>query len=90
MALALFDLDNTLLDREAAFSRWSQSFIHDHELPEGAWPFMESADQDGMTPKEIFFEEVRAAFGISIDVEALRPATPWIIRLATRSTQRRW
>ena len=71
MALALFDLDNTLLDRDAAFSLWSQTFIHDHELPEGAWPFMEAADQDGMTPKEIFFEEVRAAFGISIDVEEL-------------------
>ncbi len=32
---------------------------------------MESADQDGMTPKEIFFEEVRAAFDISSDAEEL-------------------
>ena len=32
---------------------------------------MESVDQDGMTPKEIFFEEVRAAFDISSDAEEL-------------------
>jgi hypothetical protein len=32
---------------------------------------MESADQDGMTPKENVFEEVRAAFVISTDIEGL-------------------
>ena len=32
---------------------------------------MESADQDGMTPKKVFFEEVREAFGISSDIEEL-------------------
>ena len=32
---------------------------------------MESADQDGMTPKEAFFEVVRDAFDISSGVEEL-------------------
>lgn len=72
MSLALFDLDNTLLDREAAFSRWSHAFIRNHGLPEEAWPFMESADQDGMTQKDIFFEQVRAAFDIPSEVEELQ------------------
>jgi FMN phosphatase YigB (HAD superfamily) len=71
VGLALFDLDNTLLDGEAAFARWVEAFIREHGLPEEAWPFMESADQDGMTPKEIFFEQVRAEFDISSDVEEL-------------------
>ena len=71
VGLALFDLDNTLLDREAAFARWAAAFIRDHGLPEEAWPFMESTDQDGMTPKEIFFEQVKAKFDISRNVEEL-------------------
>jgi FMN phosphatase YigB (HAD superfamily) len=69
--LALFDLDNTLLDRESAFGRWAETFIHEHRLPEEAWLFMQSADQDGMTPKRIFFERIRAAFNISSNVEDL-------------------
>ena len=71
MGLALFDVDNTLLDREAAFSRWSHAFVRDHGLPHEAWPFMEAADQDGMTPKEAFFEAVREAFDISSGIEEL-------------------
>jgi HAD superfamily hydrolase (TIGR01549 family) len=71
VGLALFDLDNTLLDREAAFARWAEAFIREHGLPQEAWPFMESADQDGMTPKQNFFEQVRAEFDVSSDVEEL-------------------
>jgi putative hydrolase of the HAD superfamily len=71
MGLALFDLDNTLLDREAAFSRWSHAFIRENGLPQGAWRFMEAADHDGMTPKETFFEEIRTEFDISMDIEEL-------------------
>ena len=33
--LALFDLDNTLLDREAAFSKWARGFATEFEPPEG-------------------------------------------------------
>jgi FMN phosphatase YigB (HAD superfamily) len=71
VGLALFDLDNTLLDRESAFARWAQVFISEHGLPEEASPFIESADQDGTAPRQIFFEQVRSEFGISCDVEAL-------------------
>jgi HAD superfamily hydrolase (TIGR01549 family) len=71
VSLALFDLDNTLLDRESAFARWAEAFIREHELPEGAWPFIEFADRDGMTPKQIFFEQVRSEFSIPREVEEL-------------------
>ncbi|HEX3793431.1 MAG TPA: HAD family hydrolase [Acidimicrobiales bacterium] len=71
MGLALFDLDNTLLDREAAFTRWSQGFMRHHGLPQNALPFLESADQDGLTPRRIFFEQVRAEFDVSSSVEEL-------------------
>jgi putative hydrolase of the HAD superfamily len=71
VGLALFDLDNTLLDREAAFARWAEAFIREHALRQEAWPFMRSADQDGMTPKEALFEQMRAEFDVSTDVEEL-------------------
>jgi putative hydrolase of the HAD superfamily len=71
MGLALFDLDNTLLDREAAFSRWAQGFIGNHGLSEDAWPFMHSADGNGMTPKRTFFQEVTTKFGMTNEVEDL-------------------
>ena len=71
MSLALFDLDNSLLDREAAFRRWSQAFARNHGLPEGAWQFLEIVDRDGMMPKDAFFREIRAAFDISKDIEEL-------------------
>ncbi len=71
MGLALFDLDNTLLDRVGAFARWADAFIRQHGLPATAWPFMESADQDGMTPKEIFFAHVREQFDMSCSLEEL-------------------
>jgi len=34
--LALFDLDNTLIDRESAFRRWAQDFCQARNLPEGS------------------------------------------------------
>jgi FMN phosphatase YigB (HAD superfamily) len=71
VSLALFDLDNTLLDREAAFDRWSRGFIRRHELPEEAWSFLVSADQDGLKPRDQFFQEVRGQFHMSTGVEGL-------------------
>jgi putative hydrolase of the HAD superfamily len=63
--LALFDLDNTLLDRDAAFSKWAAIFINTHGLSRGAWSVIESADQDGMRPREEFFEILRTSLSLS-------------------------
>ena len=71
MGLVLFDLDNTLLDREAAFARWSRAFVREHGLPAEACSFMKSADRDGLEPKASFFEQVQAEFDIAVDIEEL-------------------
>ena len=34
--LALFDLDDTLIDREAAFASWARAFAARHQLGDGA------------------------------------------------------
>lgn len=69
--LALFDLDNTLVDQVAAFSRWTAKFSEDLHLPEGSASFIEEADRDGMRPREPFFESVREAFGLNDSVDQL-------------------
>jgi putative hydrolase of the HAD superfamily len=70
-SLALFDLDNTLLNREAALALWARSFIKENDLSNDNWPIIEKLDADGLTPKEPFFDEVRETFGITKDVKDL-------------------
>jgi HAD superfamily hydrolase (TIGR01549 family) len=69
--LALFDLDNTLLDRQRAFATWTRDFLAAHHLAPDAGTVIEAADADGFTPRHLFFGEVRDALGISTDVEEL-------------------
>jgi FMN phosphatase YigB (HAD superfamily) len=69
--LALFDLDNTLLDREAAFSRWASGFADEYRLPSDSIPLIEQADGDGLAPREAFFETIRQDFGITTPMDTL-------------------
>ncbi len=69
--LALFDLDNTLLDREKAFVLWSGHFLETHGLDESFIPTIERADADGYRPRERFFSELRRELGIKASVEKL-------------------
>jgi putative hydrolase of the HAD superfamily len=69
--LALFDLDNTLLDREAAFSKWATGFATEFELPRGSLALIGQLDGDGSIPREDFFEAIRRAFGIATAIEEL-------------------
>ncbi|MHB8431516.1 MAG: HAD family hydrolase [Acidimicrobiales bacterium] len=70
-ALALFDLDNTLLDREQAFALWTTQFLEVHGLSEDAQPIVEQADADGYNPREQFFAELRRELGISGSIDEL-------------------
>jgi HAD superfamily hydrolase (TIGR01509 family) len=63
-ALALFDLDNTLLDREKAFALWTEQFLAVHGLGQDAWATIERADADGYNPRERFFSELRGELGL--------------------------
>jgi HAD superfamily hydrolase (TIGR01509 family) len=69
--LALFDLDNTLLDREKAFALWTGHFLETHGLDESFIPTIQRADDDGYSPRERFFSELRRELGIKASVEVL-------------------
>src|ERR1035437_1553593 len=69
--LALFDLDNTLLDREAAFAIWAQGFIESNRLSPETWSAIERADEDGFKPRDLFFAQLREELGISTGIDDL-------------------
>jgi FMN phosphatase YigB (HAD superfamily) len=71
VGLAIFDLDNTLVDRAATFGRWAGSFVarHDLEPREVAW--LEARDGDGFTPREEFLSAVRERYGLRESVSTL-------------------
>jgi len=71
MPLALFDLDNTLLDREAAYARWADGFCRAHGLPAGAHARLVEADEDGFRDRADLFAEVRERFHLAAPVEDL-------------------
>ncbi len=72
--LALFDLDNTLLDREKAFGMWSARFIESHGLGGDAMEVIRRLDADGSVPRQEFLADVRRAFHLSTGVSALLEA----------------
>ena len=85
--LALFDLDNTLLDREKAFALWTGHFLKTHGLAENVVPIIESADGDGYNPRELFFSELRTELGIKASVEESFPTTTSSIPRGTRRSR---
>ncbi|MFC4112049.1 HAD family hydrolase [Nonomuraea zeae] len=57
--LALFDLDNTLIDRLGAFRRWAAEFAAERGLGEQEVSWLVSTDADGSVPMDTFFTLVR-------------------------------
>lgn len=70
MALILFDLDDTLVDRRAAFRAWADRFCEEHELA-GAVGALEDLDELGYTPRSRFFAEVVEYFSLSVPSDEL-------------------
>ncbi len=62
--LALFDLDNTLIDRAESFARWSTDFAVQRGLPSAATAWLVEADGDGFVPRPQFFTRVRERYGL--------------------------
>jgi len=56
--LALFDLDDTLVDRRAAFLCWAGRFCDEHGLGD-AVGLLEEFDDYGLTPRAEFFGRYR-------------------------------
>ncbi|XVQ85111.1 HAD family hydrolase [Microbispora siamensis] len=69
--LALFDLDNTLIDRDGAFRRWAEEFAGDHDLGPDAIERLVALDGHGYLPRETLFTQVKEDFGIDGHVEDL-------------------
>ena len=74
MPLALFDLDNTLLDRDAAFEGWARRFCDTWSLPEDARAALVAADDNGLRPREDLLADVRSRFGVDATLDALLAA----------------
>lgn len=53
--LALFDLDNTLIDRQAAFGSWAEHFVAERGLEAPAVELLRNLDRDGFASREEVF-----------------------------------
>ncbi|MEU9891658.1 HAD family hydrolase [Sphaerisporangium sp. NPDC051011] len=63
--LALFDLDNTLIDLDLAFRAWAEEFVHGRRLGADAVDWLIALNAAGYPHREIFFEKVREHFALS-------------------------
>ena len=70
VVLALFDLDDTLVDRRAAFRAWAKRFCNEHGLGEVAG-LLEALDDHGLTPRAEFFARVGERFSLALPGEQL-------------------
>ena len=62
--LLLVDLDDTLVDRTAAFRGWAESFVAERGLPEGALEALVEEDRSGRRPREEFVVAVTDRLGL--------------------------
>ncbi|MFB4285046.1 HAD family hydrolase [Nonomuraea sp. MTCD27] len=69
--LALFDLDRTLIDLDAAFRRWAEEFAERHRLDSEGLAWLASQDQDTHPHRDVFFSRVRERFTLAESVEEL-------------------
>jgi putative hydrolase of the HAD superfamily len=69
--LALFDLDNTLVDRLMAFRAWAAEFAAARGLGRGGVEWLVEADADGSVPMLDFFTSVRERFGLADPADEL-------------------
>jgi HAD superfamily hydrolase (TIGR01549 family) len=72
--VALFDLDNTLVDRAETFRRWAQGFAAQKGLGESAVDWLCEADLDGFANRAGLFKEAAARFGFTEPVKDLTAA----------------
>ena len=69
--LALFDLDNTLIDRERAFRLWSEQFLAERHLDPSELAWVVAVDADGKVTRDAFFQELRTRFDLPESDEVL-------------------
>ncbi|WP_424536906.1 HAD family hydrolase [Sphaerisporangium viridialbum] len=82
--LALFDLDNTLVNLDEAFGVWAEEFADEHGLGAEAVGWLIALNRDGFPHREVFFAKVRERFTLPDPVEELwsryRRRMPHLVR----------
>ncbi|MEV4382548.1 HAD family hydrolase [Streptosporangium sp. NPDC049644] len=69
--LALFDLDNTLIDLDGAFRIWAEEFAEKRALGREAVDWLIALDGEGLPHREAFFAMVRERFALPDPAEEL-------------------
>lgn len=69
--LALFDLDNTLIDLDAAFQIWAEEFAESRGLGSDAVAWLIALDRKSYPHREAFFGLVRERFALADSVAEL-------------------
>jgi HAD superfamily hydrolase (TIGR01549 family) len=69
--LALFDLDDTLVDRRAAFTAWAAEFCTDRGLGQDGYALLLVADAQRRGPRRAFFDVVRDRLAPAESVDQL-------------------
>ncbi|MFE3455157.1 HAD family hydrolase [Nonomuraea sp. NPDC059194] len=82
--LALFDLDRTLIDLDAAFLLWAEEFVQEHKLGRKAVRWLVTLDRNGLPHRELFFAKVREHFKLSTPAAAMwnayRRRMPYLVQ----------
>src|SRR5262245_4340884 len=66
MTLVVFDLDNTLVDRDETFRAWASSFVREQKGTDADEAWLLAADTGGTRE---FFERVHKRFGLRFPLE---------------------
>ena len=69
--IACFDLDNTLIDRDAAFEAWAEWWVRSEQLAAGAVGWLLAEDEGGFKPRPELFAAAKEQFGLRSSVDAL-------------------
>ena len=69
--VAMFDLDNTLIDRQAAYLRWARHFVAERGLPLAALDDLIAFDRDGFARRDEVFTPMRSRYRLEESVEEL-------------------
>ncbi|GLW25330.1 hypothetical protein Mame01_53720 [Microbispora amethystogenes] len=82
--LALFDLDNTLVNLDEAFEAWMAEFTAEHGLDREVVGWLIALDRAGYPHRETFFSQVRDRLDLPGPVEELwgryRRRMPYLVR----------
>ncbi|WP_460401615.1 HAD family hydrolase [Actinophytocola sediminis] len=70
--LAVFDLDNTLVDRTAAIAAWAHELSENRSLGPDAVDWILKTDDNGMLPRGTFADKIKQHFQLPDTVQTLQ------------------